>query len=538
VSSPINYSKLSVLVADDFSSFRNTVNGMLTSLGVSKIEMAASAQESVNWCQNHAFDVILCDYNLGAGRTGQHVLEELRYKNLIDRHTLFIIVSAESSRNIVMCSYDCEPDDYLMKPITAKMLQQRVERLLRQRDVLSPAYKAMDKQDYGAAMDVLIDLSLAEDRYSTTAQKLLGTLFLSQNELDKAERLYTKALEVRQLDWARLGLAKVKQARGDLDVAGAWLETIVDENPLFLPAYDVLAKNWERKGEKHNVQFTVQRSVDISPMSILRQKHLAEVATDNNDLITAIAAQRKSIKLGQWSCHGRAEDHFGFARISSLAVEREMEVDANIGNEALAILDTAKEQYALSEAQLAQCNLLAGRLHALGNRSDIAEQFLQAAEEILTHHDTGIDVQIDRVVALQSMGKNEQAEALLEELQNTYADDQDALERLDAFLNEPASDSNREFVAAINREGIELYNGGEFDEALACFEKARKLFPKHIGIQLNIVQALIGKHKSNSHDKAVSSECRSSLEFVATLIDDKHPQYSRFKRLRSMANTD
>lgn len=533
----INYSTLSFLVADDFSSFRNTVNGMLTNLGATKISMASNGREVVEFCRNHAYDLILCDYNLGAGRTGQHVLEELRYKQLISRHTIFIIISAESCRTVVMCSYDCEPDDYLMKPITAKMLEQRMERLLRQRDVLSPAYKALESHDFNTATDMLIDLSLAEDRYSTHAQKLLGSVFLHTGELDKAERLYTRALEIRQLDWARLGLAKVKLARGELDLAGTWLEKIVGDSPLFLPAYDVLAQNWEKKGEKLHVQDTVQRAVDISPMSILRQKYLAEVATENNDLITAIEARRRSVKLGQLSCHGRAEDHFAFARTSSLAVERDLDIDPSISHESLAILDLAKEQYELNDAQMAQCNLLAGRIHAQANRLDVAAQFLQAAEKMLGTFDAGIDVELERVVTLQAMTQHQQAEALLNDLKERFADDEEALEKLDPFLNEPASESNRDFVAAVNREGIQLYNDRKYDEALACFEKARKLFPKHVGIQLNIVQAYIGKLKQGEKDELVTNECRSSLDLVSSLIDKGHPQFTRYQKLRNMAQS-
>lgn len=510
---------------------------MLTGLGVERIEMAASADEAIGWCRNHFFDLVLCDYNLGTGRTGQHVLEELRYRKLITRQTLFLIVSAESSRTIVMCAYDCEPDDFLMKPINARMLQQRMDRLLRQRQILTPVYKALDEQNFSKAMELLIDLSLAEDRHSAIAQKLLGSLFVNQGEFDKAEKLYTRALEVRQLDWARLGLARVKQARGELELAGNWLEKIVDDNPLFLPAYDVLAENWNKQGESYNVQFTVQRAVDISPMSILRQKHLASVARDNNDLITALDAQRRSVKLGRLSCHGRADDHFNFARLASLAVERQIDVDPNISNEALAVLDSAKENYSLSEAQQAQCNLLAGRIHALEKRPDIAEQFFEAAQEFMVNVPLDIDVEIDRVTALLAMNKKQQAEELLEELKVTFANDQHALEKLDRFLSEPASDSNREFVAAINHEGIELYNQGAFDDALACFERARKLFPKHVGIQLNIVQALIGKLKSGSSDNIVINECRNSLQLVSTLIDEEHPQFDRFSRLKTMANS-
>lgn len=200
----INYGALSILVADDFSSFRNTVFGMLQRLGVQTVDTAGNAESVIDICSRKAFDIILCDYNLGNGKTGQHVLEELRFKNLLPKRTVFIMVSAEAARTIVMSAYDCEPNDYLMKPITAGMLQQRIDRILLQRLAFSPVYKALDAGDMATAIDKLIDLSLAEDRYSTAAQKWLGELFIHDNQFDKAERLYRTALEFRQLDWAKL----------------------------------------------------------------------------------------------------------------------------------------------------------------------------------------------------------------------------------------------------------------------------------------------------------------------------------------------
>jgi len=482
----VKLNNLRVLVTDDFSSFRSTVSSMLSNMGVKLIDMAESADECIASCQKHFYDLILCDYSLGAGRTGQHALEELRQRELITPQTLFVIVSAECGRNVVMASYDCEPDDYLMKPINSKMLEQRVLRLLKQREGLRPAFKALEKGDTTAAVDLLIDVSLSESRYAATAQKKLGALFVQLGDLDKAERVYTKALEVRSLDWARLGLARVKQLRGELDLAGEWLEKIVTENPLYLPAYDVLADNWDRKGENHNVQFTVQRSVDISPMSILRQQRLADVARTNNDIETALIAQRKAVKLGELSCYGAAESHFSFARMAAVATERELEIDSGICNEALTVLDQAKARYSLNEGELAQCDLLSGRLHAVEKQMDTAGRILKSVEELFDGQNLGIDADVERVDTLICLGHKVKADKLLEELMEKYKDDQPALEKLDRFLNEPASDTNRELVAAVNKEGIGLYNSGRFDEALGCFERARKLFPKHVGIQLNI----------------------------------------------------
>lgn len=533
--SKIRYQNLSILVADDFSSFRSTVNTMLLNLGVLDIEMVANGEEVISKCELKNYDVILCDYDLGPGRNGQHVLEELRHHQTLSPDSIFIIVSAEASRNIVMSAYDCEPDDYLMKPITGLMLEQRMHRLLTQKEVLRPVYSAFKKGDLQAATDILIDLSIAEDRHSTAAQKLLGKLFIRQGELQKAEKLYTHALEIRQVDWARLGLANVKQLKGDLITAGDWLDKIVDENPLYLPAYDVLANNWHKKGENKEVQNTIERAVDVSPMSILRQKRLAKVANENEDAMTAVEALRKTIKLGKLSCYGSVDDSFEFARTVSNAMEKNLDLPPGAVLEAMETLELVKQQFSLSDEELAQINLLHGRVVANQGQHSLARDRLNEAMDEMHSAELNIDLDVDRVSLLLSLGENDSAEELLVFLQEKYAEDQSALEKLDKFLSEPASDSNRALVAEVNRKGIELYSVGDFDKALECFDKARKLFPKHVGIQLNIVQSLIGKMKEDPDSDHLRDECRASLAFVDDTIDKEHPQHSRYARLKRRA---
>lgn len=533
--SKIRYQDLSVLVADDFSSFRSTVNTMLMNLGVLDIEMVATGEEVIAKCELKNYSVILCDYDLGPGRNGQHVLEELRHRKYLTPNNIFIIVSAEASRNIVMSAYDCEPDDYIMKPITGLMLEQRMFRLLTQKEVLRPVFSAFKKGEVQIATDMLIDLSIAEDRHSTAAQKLLGDLFIRQDELQKAEKLYTHALEIRQVDWARLGLAKVKQLKGDLDTAGDWLDKIVDENPLYLPAYDVLANNWDKRGEKIAVQDTIKRAVEVSPMSILRQKRLAKVANENEDAVAAVDALRKTIKLGKLSCYGSVDDSFEFARTVSNAMEKNLDLPPGAVLEAIETLNLVKEQFDLSDEEISQISLLHGRVVANQGQTSLARERLNDAQDDMRSDELNIDMDVDRVSLLLSLGENDEADDLLEFLQTKYKDDQSALEKLDKFLSEPASDINRELVAEVNRKGIDLYSVGEFDRALECFDQARKLFPKHIGIQLNIVQSLIGKMKEAPEEDELQDECREILVTVGSSVDKEHVQFNRFSRLKRRA---
>lgn len=537
MSEQINYHTLSVLVADDFSGFRNTVSGILQRLGVNQITLAGTAEEVIDHCRRRQFDLILCDYNLGRGRTGQHVLEELRFTGVLTWQSLFIMVSAESSRNVVMCVYDSQPDDYLMKPITGHSLQKRIERLLQMRETFRPINETLATGNTGKAMKLLARMAHPDSRHSGTAQKMLGELYITQGELDRAEQLYRSVLEIRQLDWARLGLARVKQARGELEVANRWLERIVKDNPLFLPAYDALARNCEQRGERENVQSAVQRAVNISPMSILRQQHLGEVARQNNDLETAIQAVRRTVKLGELSCHGSAENHFSLARAVSLCMEQKLDIGPSAVGEAISVLNQAKDRFELDECQAAQRELLVGRIHALEGQQELARKYVTSAEAVMEEAPATIDAGMDYAAALKSIGENRKAELVLQGLQKLFNGDQRSLEKLDLMLDEPASESNKKIVAKINQEGIDYYEAHKFDKALANFEKARNLFPRHVGIHLNIIQTLIGKARAGLASEQEKNECFVSLRLVSGAINDGHPQYERFEQLKKMTSS-
>ena len=531
----VNYQNLTILVADDFSNFRSTVNRMLLDLGVMNVDMAASGEEIIERCANRSYDVILCDYNLGSGRNGQHVLEELRYKKYLALSSIFILVSAEASRNIVMSAYDSAPDDYLMKPITTQMLHTRLDRLLSQRLHMAKVYRAISDGDPHKAMDCLVDLSINEDRHSTAAQKMLGEMFLKHGEFKKAEKLYMRVLEVRELDWARLGLAKAKDAQGDHDQAGLWLERIIEENYLYLPAYDALSKNWIERDDTEKAQKVVQQSVDVSPMSILRQKNLAKLAVDNCVFDVAVEAQRKVVKLGKLSCYGEAGDSLELIRILSNALENDHEFPIAVIKEAFSNVDPSiTGNDAFVGDKLAQLNYLKARLYAVRNKEELARESLVDGENLIQLEDSSINTEVDHIRALLALGYEHKSEQLLERLMELYADDQQALEKLDEFLDEPASDANKALVAEVNREGIELYNENQFDSALSCFDKAVTLFPKHIGLQLNIVQALVGKLKTEENNEEALQRCRQALETLSASVDEDNSQYKRFIQLKTM----
>lgn len=535
-SGDIDYSKLRILVADDFGNFRSTVNEMLSRLGARNMAMASTGQEVIERCKKQVYDIILCDYDLGPGKTGQHVLEELRAHSLITKHTLFVMMSADTSKDVVMAAYDCEPDDYMTKPLTAKMLETRLHRMLVQRQALSGVFEAMENGRQERAIELLAGISATQGRNALVAQKLLGDMFILKNELQRAEQLYSHALQTRQLDWARLGLAKVKQLQGELDLAGQWLNQIIEESPLYLPAYDVLADNWHKLLCPNEEQLTVQRSVDISPKSILRHKRLAGVAEQNGDWETALNALRNTVKLGRLSCHAQPEDTFNLARVAAASVDKDYGRRDQMMTEVVEALRAAKERFSLAGAQLIHADLLESRaLFLAGHKPEGRAKMEELCRQLESVPEVPLDVYVEQIVTWQVLGDRDIAQQRIKELVEQYDHDQGALEILDKVSSEPLSENGRLLIASVNREGIDLYNREQFDQAVSCFDRVLDRFPNNVGVRLNVLQSLIGKLKSGQKDAEVIRRTREDLRVIAALLTPHDTQFSRYKRLNAMA---
>jgi CheY-like chemotaxis protein len=428
-----SHKKLTFLVVDDFNSFRSTVNSMLMSLGASQVSMAGNGAEALELCRRKKFDVILCDYDLGPGKNGQRVLESLRHHQLIDRESIFVLISADVSKQAVMAAYDCTPDDYLAKPINAHMLDRRIGRLLDQRDVLRPAYKALENSDPDLAMSILTKIALAKGKASLGAQKFLGELFIEHDELNKAEKLYLNVLENKPLDWAKLGLAYVQQARGNYEKAGEVFTALTQENPLYLPAYDGMASNWYLRSNHAKLQDAIEKSVSVSPMSILRQKNLANIAEKNGDIPTALKALRECHRLGKESCHGNWDDAYQFGMTTAAATALIASEEKNLPDEALKILKEATHFFGVSPEKMLCMQFLQGRLQFLSKNKAAGIAAIEKAEAMYAREIQNIDTDIARIKALQTIGLTEKSDELIHSLIQHYAYDQESLEKLDAL---------------------------------------------------------------------------------------------------------
>lgn len=526
------YAKMQALVVDDFESFRITLTKMLQEFGIGAVDSVSSGNEALRYCNSKTYDIILCDQNLGKGKTGQQVLEVLRHKPNPSSDSLFLLVSAESNKSIIMAAYDYEPDAYLTKPITGQTLGQRLDRLFKQRITLAPIYKALKEKQ----LETVVELCEAElsstRRYASACQKILGRALLDLGEYEKAESVYRDILDVRQLDWAMLGMAQVKKMQGDSLSAQQWLEEIIQFNPLCLKAYDLLADLLSERGDYQGQQKVLQQAVEVSPLSILRQQSLGDVGSKNNDLLVAANSYRKAVKLGENSIHDDIKFHESLAHTSIQLSKLDKNLASPFLRDSLKVVAEIPLRFGKNNNSKIAASLLESQLYAATGEDKRAADCLLSAKKIMDAEETvELELRIELVRALRELGKTDESEKITADLLEEFADDEEQLQKIDCLLDEPCSAKNKALVAQINKNGIAFYEAADFSRAVDCFACALQDFPQHIGLRLNLVQALMGQAKQETDREQLLINMQQTIDYIRKIIPDKHAQYRRFRQL-------
>lgn len=525
----IDYSKKRFLVVDDFSEFRTSVTGMLRLMAVKQVDAAAKGEEALALCRNTQYDIILHDYNLGAGKNGQQVLEELHHAKLISPHCIFVMCTAESSQAMVMSALECEPDAYLTKPFNRASLQQRLDKLVERKMALKPVLDALSKDDSRgvvAACDQLLkgNPKLAPQclRYKANALKALGL----HAEL---EALLKQLVGDRPMPWAVIALGNLWLEQSKLDEAEQLFSTAISQFPMLPALFDGLAAIQQARGDQQKAQEYVIQGLRISPNSLQRQQALGQLARSNGDYESAVKAFRQAIDLGRNSQFRDPENHLGLA-----GTLNDQAGDDAPGSKAMIEIRQTLGDLGKSWKDDPGLRVRANLLEAstLKKTGDIggADKLINAAAEQLAQMDTffSADKALEVAAQLKKLGRTNIAEEVLGTCAEMYGDDENIMSAISQHTDNPAILQAGTQSQQLNREGIRAYQQKQFPEALALFRQAQALQPRNISYALNTAQSLL-RLLLTTPDAELKTECLACLEQVRSMptTDPRYPRYSK-----------
>jgi DNA-binding NarL/FixJ family response regulator len=482
------FSKLHAMVIDDAPMQLATLRGQLQMLGISRIDSATGPDDALRLAKSGKHNLVLCDFSLGHKTDGQQLFEYLRDNNMLAPDCLFFMVTAENAYASVAAASEHKPDAYLLKPITAADVEDRLKAALERRRAFETVGAALARSDLPNALVACEAILARKDRWQMQALQQKGQILLQLGRHADARAVYQAALAQRpQLVWAQLGLARGYKAGNLFDEAKQLAQRIIEspDGDRNLAAYDVLAEALEAQGDSRGAQW-VLRDAALAVPSAKRQRLLADCAYRNGEVDVALDAMAKVTKATQGAITAQPQD--------TLLLAQAM-VDAGQPASALPLLTqlVAKHAHAPqveSVAQAIRAQVLArtgdaaGALKAAararetmrGAKADFATVALAKAELVTGHEEAGLRL---LGTAISSDHENPRVRQLVRNALRETGHE----EKMDSLVDNAAAGLQTRVSAAKS-----LFREDRIDDGLAAIEQALRDYPDNTGVLFQAAQ--------------------------------------------------
>lgn len=516
----IDFKSQRVLVVDDSATMRKMLEMTVQSMGVQSVDVAESVFDVLYRIVKggRRYDIILCDYILGEGRDGQHLLEELKLRKLLPYATVFIMVTAERSYEKVVNAVELAPDDYLLKPFSGQTLMERIVAQVQKKSVLRALYEHLDGERFEAAVAEAERLLAESSPYRVEILRAKADALMVLGRLDDAEAIFRAILGDRPIPWARFGLARIEYLRHKLGAAEEILEQLLAEAPRYTAACDLLADVKHDLENHAGAQSVLEHGIRMSPRNLRRHRRLGIAALLNKDLDTANASLTAVTEFGQHSALVEATDYSNLARCA---------VAMGDGARALAVMERGLRRLPDDEGMQVASLFVKGMAGADG--ADARSAVQAAVDQMDRMRRQGAPV--DRDLALVGMesclkvGLVEQASALA----NSLVDEQrqaageihatTAAAVAQAFRSAGAKaaadaifERTRKEMAAVNNQAVLLAKEGKLREAMKLFIRAAAGKSASLVAMLNAIHAILALMGEQGWDENLARELEILFE--------------------------
>lgn len=527
--------KKKVLVVDDFANVRRSVKSQLIDLGIDQVWEAAGPDQATKAVHETRFDLILCDYNLGKGRDGSRLLEEWRTQKVIRPDTIFVLITAETSRDVVISALEFQPDDYLAKPFTMEVLANRLHRWFSRRQALLPMLVSLEKHDWPAVAQTSKDIMESQPKYRAIVQKTYVEALIQMNQVTEAENFLLGLLDKRYQSWAQTQLHRLDLLQKKYEAAETGLIEVITRDPNMIDAYDLLTEALAAQDKGTEEQEWLERGVSRSPRNISRQKRLITITQTNQDFRRANTALRDVMNMSAGTMHDDIGNYLSYMRhlqLESESIDNEQR-KREIAKEIASVNRKVHERYP-SDINAHLFSLAMG-IHKSSQPQ--AEKHDTSLNKLFTETFESIEQVVPETAlavaeAFYMATRINDADSMVVSFKKQFHDQPDVIRRLDELQAEPVSMVSRAEAKKLNLQGIGLYKNKEYRESLPYFSKAMELSPRHPGIILNFVQSHLLHMKAEGVDKKEVALCLETIQRLDYLPKD-HYQYERYQKLKA-----
>jgi len=520
-------SAFKVLVIDDQQQMRQIIRESLYRLGIRNVVMAGTAQEALKSMGSDTIDLVLSDYNLGAGTDGQQLLEAARSSRLLSPLAPWIFITANSIRSDVMAAGDYTPDGYIIKPFADQLLAKYIEAVSARKAALAPLLVAVDAKKWEDVLDIAETYTRRTDALRVEGIKQKAQAQMKLGRFDEASQTYGGALQLSsELPWASLGRAQALRALGNNDLARTVLDQLIVSRPDYAAAYDTLLDIVEEQGDQDAALATARAVADLIP-NAKRKIKLGTVALGAGQADVAVKALEQAVSKNRNSL---TKSHNEGVLLAQALLDN--------GDPTRALTVAADVSRQFSEHSTAQLLCKAVRAQGLQQTGSVAEAAALMADIESSLTAAALDDHDKLLVAKTALstGRMDFGQAIIEGVARNNTDK--PLMVAAALRAAQGTPVEHECKALVERAGVEVESAlqglrqakrdGDFAQAISVGEAALKLSPANFAVLIELCTLYLVAMTRLGH---AQQHAERAAELLAVL-EGRYPNHDRVAAAR------
>lgn len=520
-----DFSQLNVLIIDDNRLIHDALKNILFDLGFRNVRCAENAYYGLRLADEMRFHIIICAFNVKSDKDGFHLLEELKFKGHIKKTTILIFLSTETDECLVNSIVELQPDDFWVKPLSPKLIRQRLLYTLEIKKQLFAIYHSIDKKEFSKVVyyadRLLTDKSLK--KYHSNLLRMKGEALLSLLEFKDAEAYFHALTKRLDYAWVHIGYVRSLLKQGRIDEINTMLEQLTSRVETRFATHDMLAQYYLENKRYDLAYEEIKKATALSPRNIERNKKSWDLARLNHDHLGQFQATRNIAKFAKNSIH---DSPVLLLNVMRAAIDLASTITDGSSEK---VLEQAEHYMRELEREYDNASEFKQQLYVVQARIHNARDEKKRAEKIVENHlslqpTPSLEDNLDKVKVLHELGMREEAIDLLAAIKKQIAGDSLSSEVVSKYI-EQESDERSEIhftPKELNSMAVEYLQKNKVQPALDTVALALKLAPNNVKLQFSLLKILLVLKEQdeleNSH-KDLADKIICQLE--ASKLDDK-----------------
>ena len=277
----IDIKEMTVLIADDMPNMVTTIHSVMKVLNYGKRFMIANnGEEAWQILKKEPVDIAILDYNM-PHMTGGELLSRIREdRDLKDLPV--VMVTAYAHREFVAEAAESEIDAYILKPITVKVLGDKVLGVIKNVNRPPPMVYHLQKARRFEE-DGNIDAAIGEARLAMEANprssrplRELGYYYFRKNDLKEAEKWLLKAAQMNSLDvFAFHYLGELYLKRDKIEEASRYFDKAMSISPRHLTRGILFGKTLVQRDKIEKAVQVFEKAIKLSENDLELREEIA-----------------------------------------------------------------------------------------------------------------------------------------------------------------------------------------------------------------------------------------------------------------------